>query len=388
MFTIFSAPKPFQGHAGIIQRNAVESWKRLGSGCEVILFGNDRGTEDVAREVGVRHIPLVLRNEYGTPLISDIFAQAQAHARCDLLCYVNADIILMADFEDAVRRVASFVEKFLMIGRRCNIDIDRLIDFRGDWQAELRSHLRERGCLGAPTGLDFFAFRRGAFVDMPCFAVGRPAWDAWTVCDALKRGMAVFDATPSVVVVHQNHDYSHVKDGTGRAWEGPEADTNRALATQNYPSFKPWHYQVQSARWVVYPSRILPAVAPKYVSWRWRVLADSAKAKELKSTTVTFASKAARASSRAGTFASKAARASSRAGRYIRTLMLKAGSILSVFLFIIVLRPRALFRRLTRPRRLRRLIGLGYRVQHGTYVHRTRTVSEKVGPRPAGKGIT
>lgn len=362
---------------GIIQRNAVESWKRLGAGCEVILFGNDHGTEDVAREVGVRHIPLVLRNEYGTPLINDIFAQAQAHARYDLLCYVNADIILMADFDQAMRRIAKAFDDFLMIGRRYNIDIDRLIDFRGDWEGWLRSLLRERGGLGAPTGLDFFAFRRGTFVEMPHFAVGRPAWDAWMVCDALERGIAVFDATPSVVVVHQNHDYSHVKNGTGRAWEGPEADTNRTLAMHNYPSFKPWHYQVQSARWVVYPSRILPAVAPKYVSWRWRVLADrkcfSAKYGRLNSTTVTFVS--------------KAARAISRARKLILNLMRKARSILSAFLFILVLRPRALFRRLTRPGRIRRLIGLGYRVQHGKYVKRAHSVSDDTGSKPAGKEV-
>jgi hypothetical protein len=272
-----------------------------------------------------------------------------------------------------------------MIGRRYNIDIDRLIDFRGDWQAELRSHLRERGSLGAPTGLDFFVFRRGAFVDMPCFAVGRPAWDAWMLCDALERKIAVLDATPSVVVVHQNHDYSHVKNGTGRAWEGPEADANRALATERHPSFKPWYYQIQSARWVVYPRRILPAITPKYLSWRWRVLADrqclSTKHKRLNST-----------SARIARIVSNTIRAvlrpASRGARRAGSLMLKASSILSVFLFVVVLRPRALFRRLTRPSRLRRLIGLGYRVQHGTYVNSRGSVSGKASPRTARKAIT
>lgn len=29
MLTIFATPKPFQGHVGIIQRNAIGSWVRL-----------------------------------------------------------------------------------------------------------------------------------------------------------------------------------------------------------------------------------------------------------------------------------------------------------------------------------------------------------------------
>src|SRR5829696_8900629 len=32
MLPIFALPKPFDGHVGRIQRNAIRSWKRIGSG--------------------------------------------------------------------------------------------------------------------------------------------------------------------------------------------------------------------------------------------------------------------------------------------------------------------------------------------------------------------
>jgi hypothetical protein len=43
MLTIFSTPKPFHGHSGIIQRNALKSWTLLHPDVEVILFGIEDG---------------------------------------------------------------------------------------------------------------------------------------------------------------------------------------------------------------------------------------------------------------------------------------------------------------------------------------------------------
>jgi len=73
MLTIFTIPKAFEGHIGIIQRNAIGSWSRLG--CDVILCGDDPGVSEAAKEVGATHIPDIDRNDYGTPLLSSAFAK-------------------------------------------------------------------------------------------------------------------------------------------------------------------------------------------------------------------------------------------------------------------------------------------------------------------------
>ena len=54
MITIFTTAKPFDSHNGIIQRNALLSWKRLHPDVEVILFGDDEGAVKVCHELGVR----------------------------------------------------------------------------------------------------------------------------------------------------------------------------------------------------------------------------------------------------------------------------------------------------------------------------------------------
>ena len=80
MLTIFGIPKAFEGHFEVIQRNAIQSWTRLSPRCQILLFGDEKGTAEVAAELGVRHIPAVDRNEFGTPLLNSIFAQAEKDA--------------------------------------------------------------------------------------------------------------------------------------------------------------------------------------------------------------------------------------------------------------------------------------------------------------------
>src|SRR5512143_1553035 len=101
LITLFSAPKPFTNpHIAMIQRNAIHSWTLL-IDVEVILMGEENGLAEAARELGVKHLPNVARNESGTPLISSMFQLARENSNSDLLCIINADMILMPDFVEA-----------------------------------------------------------------------------------------------------------------------------------------------------------------------------------------------------------------------------------------------------------------------------------------------
>lgn len=129
MLTIFTIPKAFRGHIAVIQRNAIRSWTLLPSRPQVVLFGDDEGTEAAARELGVAHVPQVARNPLGTPLLNGVFDQAQQTSPHNLLCYANADIILLDDFQSAVERVAAWRSPALMVGRRWDLDVTAPVDF-------------------------------------------------------------------------------------------------------------------------------------------------------------------------------------------------------------------------------------------------------------------
>jgi len=230
LLTVFSLPKPFVGHFDVIQRNAIRSWTELRPTCEIILMGNEEGTRDVAREFGVRNLPEIAHNEFGTPRVDSIFEQAEEAARHPILCYVNADIILMNDFMGAVQQVANHQTKFMMSGQRWNLDVDNLLDFQPDWEDRLRSVVADQGQLYVRTGLDYFVYPRGLLGKIPPFAVGRTSYDQWLLYRARTLAAPLIDATPVVMCVHQNHDYSHHPEGSKGIWHGPEAKRNLELA--------------------------------------------------------------------------------------------------------------------------------------------------------------
>ncbi len=212
--TIFSAPKPFiDPHVSTIQRNAIRSWQALGRDVEVLLIGDDLGIADAATELGVRHLGAVERNDNGTPLISSIFELAQQRATHSLLTYVNADILLLDDFLPSLQRVAGQFERFLIVGQRWDLDLARALDFSNGWSDEVRARLRQEGRIHLPAGSDYFGFPRWLFRGLPPFALGRSGWDNWMIFAGRKMQVPVVDASGSITVVHQSHDYRHLEGG-------------------------------------------------------------------------------------------------------------------------------------------------------------------------------
>jgi hypothetical protein len=231
MLTVFSIPKPFHGHIGVIQRNAITSWSLLRPKPEIILFGDEAGAAEISQELGLRHVPDVRRNAHGTPLVNDIFAKAQSLAGHDILCYVNADIVLLGDFMKAVQQVAEQCGQFLMSGQRTNVDLQGLIEFASsDWELRMCALASKEGLLEVPNGIDYFVFRRGLYSDIPPFALGRFYWDDWLFWKACSLKVPVVDASSAVLAIHQNHDYAHYATGWEGMWKGEEALANQKLA--------------------------------------------------------------------------------------------------------------------------------------------------------------
>jgi hypothetical protein len=228
--TIFTAPKPFTNpHIATIQRNAILSWLALGDQVEVILVGNEDGIATVADEMRVRHLPDVMHNEKGTPLVSSVFELARQASKSPFLTYANADMIFLSDFLPAVQRVSRHSRDFLIVGRRWNLDITELITFDDHWESRVRKEIQAKGELYSPYGIDYFVFPGHLYTQVPDFAIGRPAWDNWMVYHALSKGWLAVEATETITVVHQNHDYSHLPQGKP-PYGSEEAIRNISLA--------------------------------------------------------------------------------------------------------------------------------------------------------------
>ncbi|MFQ5804384.1 MAG: hypothetical protein ACE5JQ_15955 [Candidatus Methylomirabilales bacterium] len=231
MITFFAVPKPFRGHIGTIQRNAIGSWTRLSPSCQIILFGDEEGTAEVAQELGVQHVPEVVRNEYCTPVLDDVFGKAQRMASHNIVCYVNCDIILLDDFMTAVEKVSRRKRRFLMVGQCWDVDVSAPLDFgRRNWTQSLADRAQQEGDLRGPAYIDYFVFPRGFYGHLLPFALGRAGFDNWLVWKAGAQRAAVVDASRVVTAIHQHHDYSHVPGGRDWSYKGEEAKRNEELA--------------------------------------------------------------------------------------------------------------------------------------------------------------
>jgi len=230
MLTLFAIPKNFRGHIATIQRNAIASWTRLEPRPEIILFGNEEGAAEISRELGLRHIPEIARNEFGTPLVGDLFRQAEKYATTPLLGYVNADIILTVDFSAALDRVSPLYEKFMMVGRRWDLDWNQPLDFsQPDWAETVRAGALRANVQRPGNYIDYFIYSRGLCDGLLPLAIGRYSWDNYILWRARSRGAELVDASAAVVAVHQNHDFSHHPQGMAGIREGPERKRNREM---------------------------------------------------------------------------------------------------------------------------------------------------------------
>jgi len=197
----------------------------------VILFGDDAGAAETAQEMGLRHEPEVARNRLGTKRIDEMFRRAQEIARHEVLCYCNCDIVLLKDFCTALERVRAGHRRFLMVGRRWDTDITEPLNFaEATWERRAEALAHQRGAQQPGWSIDYFAFPRGLYAEMPPLVIGRIWWDHWLVWKAREQRADVLDASEVVTAIHQNHGYAYHPQGARGVWTDEQAAENYRLA--------------------------------------------------------------------------------------------------------------------------------------------------------------
>jgi hypothetical protein len=255
--TIFSAPKAFQGHVGIIQENAIRSWLSLNPTPQIILFGDDAGTAEFARGLAVQVVTAVETNSHGTPLVSNMFSQADSLAAGDVLAFVSADIVLTQRAIEAARIAMEWSPRFLLVAQRHDADVRQVMDFDQGWERRWAADAVAAGKLHSPGAIDWFVYPRGQYKDMPPFAIGRTSYDNWLLWHTVASGVPLIDATAFVTLIHQNHDYSHA---TVDVWNGEEARENRRW-------IRHWtnYYRITHSTWKIgADGHVAPATDWKY----------------------------------------------------------------------------------------------------------------------------
>jgi len=208
MLTIFSIPKPFVDTDDVHQRNAINSWRRLFGGKNVVLVG-DPAIESIAGEMGVRSITGVRTNAFGTPLVSSALELVRQTTKTPYLVYSNCDIILFDEFKWGVELLMTQLGRFFATTRRINLRLDRVIDFDRDEDVlELKEAAFQHGEIESLVCKEVMIFSRTLFETVPDFAVGRGNWDNWMVFQAKQLGVPTVRMTADIPTIHQAHKYS------------------------------------------------------------------------------------------------------------------------------------------------------------------------------------
>jgi len=248
MITIFTTPKPFHGHNGVIQENAIKSWRSIIPECEVVILGKGHGVKDIASKYGCKYQENVVCSEDGTPLVNSLFFEAERLSSNHVMCYANCDIMFTSALVKAVQLViGSGRQKFLIIGQRHNADIDFEWGFDSQWETKLNNYVINNGTLNCDRGMDYFIYPKGLIKNIPDLIVGRAWWDNWMLYNAKLNFIPIIDGTGMVMAVHQNHDYAHCRGGHQAAYhDGAEVKSNVAIMADGYVVMR-----TKDAFWVI-----------------------------------------------------------------------------------------------------------------------------------------
>lgn len=227
MLSLLTCAKPFVGLNGQNQARALRNWRSLDPSIEVTLYGLAEGAEEISRELGLNHVPGIATSTSGIPRFDAIAEHASKHAHHDVQIYQNCDILLSRKLLSVVKQLA--LPRYLLVGQRIDLAAETGSTLR--WQEPLASinELAAKGLaeLHKPTGMDYFVFPRGLWHGLKPLIIGRGAYDSSLVAFCLRNRIPVIDATFDLPVLHQYHDYRHLKSGLEEVQKGLDTQENR-----------------------------------------------------------------------------------------------------------------------------------------------------------------
>jgi len=204
---IISTFKPFIEEFKIEQMNAIKSWKKLRCNPKIVIIGDDQGVEEVCKKENIIHHPQLEKNEYGTPLVGDIFKRGWEYATEDDICiFVNGDIVLTDSLSDTLDRFTKEYPnykdlKYMITAIRFDWTNFKEIDFENtNWENEINKYMK--GKYSPPTAGDIFIHKKNTF-NIPRSGIAKMCYDSWIIGYANKYFDISINATSSLKIYHQ-----------------------------------------------------------------------------------------------------------------------------------------------------------------------------------------
>jgi hypothetical protein len=182
-------------------------------------MGDDNGSLQICEEHGIQYVPDIEKNEYNTPVFSDMVKKADSLAIYPYILHLSSDIIIFQDVVKALQSIKNTFQSFCAVCRKWDTDLDELLRFDDPSWIETA---KANGDPSMITSGDFYLYTKGFWDDLPPFVVGRSYCDSYLFHQASERKLMI-NLSPAVTIMHQKHDYKHVPEGN------PEFNVNQRL---------------------------------------------------------------------------------------------------------------------------------------------------------------
>ena len=215
--------------------NSLESWLKLSSVSEIVVYTSlTEGLEDYP-SVLLRPYP-VKPAEHTPPTVKELFLDCIERGDTDYYCYVNSDIIFLADFDEAFSLCLSKdLVKFQMIGRRHDWTSPVRLNVSLMSDEEIKTAVGKIS-LRHPGHADYFCFHKDIYSELekinkfPPFLIARRSFDNWLAYAPRFLNFDNVDCTDKIYCIHHDEDLnSRKKDWSSKPGFDQQVEYNFTL---------------------------------------------------------------------------------------------------------------------------------------------------------------
>ena len=250
LITIVSSPRPYissHGEYAERQLRVIFQWLVEFSGRAQIIFVESKeaanlpsGVETVCKTLGVEYSNELKQDAGGQDRLDSLFEIATARAQSDVIMLLNSDCFVGPRFAEILQRTIPESGSFLISGIRYVFPMEDNLEFNpllesvasyAEHQIINPSSAKPRYVGLRQDMLDYFVFRKGSYLGIPPFRIGKSAWDNWLFAEAVRKKWQTISGgvnPPVLYLVHPEHDRPHQFSGAEK--KAPCAH-NRALAS-------------------------------------------------------------------------------------------------------------------------------------------------------------
>lgn len=238
MIPFITSFKSFVGQDKQSQRSALYSWRRENARAFTCI--NESNIVEGCFGYNMVYVNKVrtakdIQFNNNAVLIKDLILRSLESVQRDPVVFINGDIIITPGFHD---KLFSLWDKYgpevFMTGTRYGVDIDSEIESDEAFKKALEL---PREPYNETDSSDIFIASRMTFrkmaEDMSDMIMGRYGWDNWIHYWAEAHPIKKINCTHSLVILHANHDYTHIENQEGAHGRKAPSSVHNLLLLRN-----------------------------------------------------------------------------------------------------------------------------------------------------------